>query len=113
MEQQQQAAMENTTHTGPWIQQTEYGTNHVAARGFQDLDGRASSLRIDVWTNSRDGGTYVEGRHTARKGGPDYSPMYCHRGSGSGEGGSCGWCYLNASHTEAAHEQSKRDSLEP
>ena len=90
-------------HTAPWTQVTRYGTNHVAAEGFEPLDGSPNRLRLDVYVNSRTGERFTEGRHTARAGGPDYSPLHTHYGSGSC---GCGWGYLNASHTQAAHDES-------
>lgn len=84
-------------------QKTRFGTNYIAHGGFESLDGRPNALRIDLYVSDRDGSKHVEGRHTATNGGPDYSPLHCTEGTASC---GCGWGYLGASHTQAAHDES-------
>lgn len=50
----------------------------------------------------------TDGAHVATK--HDDTPMHQTYQNGSHQGGynpACGWCYLNARHSEAAHEQSR------
>lgn len=81
------------------ILQHQYGVTEIT--GFKRTDhGRGGWIRTERWTSKRDGREVEEYSHVVSEN--DMSD--CH---GGGYDPKCGWCWLGAAHSEAAHEASK------
>ncbi len=75
----------------------EHGTLEVIGFYRTDLGG---IVRSEYWRGD-DGTTSYEHSHAKDK--DDMTPP--HSPSRDGYNSCCGWCYLNAPHTKAAHEE--------
>jgi hypothetical protein len=91
---------DGTRVVGPVVHETPYGTYDVAAGGFEQCDF-GKWLRHDRWV-PKDAAARPTMDYFHAAGREDMSVQH---DKSQKYNPACGWCYLNAPHTEAAHAQ--------